>query len=126
MRRFTENEKKTIKKIRKFDPDAKIIVTTADLSSEIEGQLILLKVGLIYKPYEIDACVELITKLAEEGNKVIEGDKEKTKVYDYTIKLKLVAESIDKADEQIERMRGRICNIYKNVTITNVGGINNE
>jgi len=53
-----------LEKIRKIDPDAKIIMVTADLTSDTEKKLIDLKASaMIYKPYEIDSVIETIEKV---------------------------------------------------------------
>ena len=53
-----------LEKIRKIDPDAKIIMVTADLTSDTEKKLVDLKASaMIYKPYEIDSVIETIEKV---------------------------------------------------------------
>ena len=50
--------------IREIDPKAKIIMVTADLTSDTEKKLNELKASaMIYKPYEIDSVVETIEKV---------------------------------------------------------------
>ncbi len=53
-----------LEQIRKFDPAAKIIMVTADLTSDTEKKLVDLKASaMIYKPYEIDSVIETIEKV---------------------------------------------------------------
>ena len=50
-----------LKEIRKIDPNAKVIMVTADLTSDTEKKLVELKAtAMIYKPYEIDSVIETI------------------------------------------------------------------
>ncbi len=57
-----------LEKIRKIDPDAKIIMVTADLTSDTEKKLIDLKASaMIYKPYEIDSVIETIEKVNKDS-----------------------------------------------------------
>ncbi len=56
-----------LEKIRKIDPDAKIIMVTADLTSDTEKKLVDLKASaMIYKPYEIDSVIETIEKVNKD------------------------------------------------------------
>lgn len=53
-----------LQKIREFDPDAKIILVTADLKRETEDKLIELEASaIIYKPYEMEELIETINKV---------------------------------------------------------------
>ena len=53
-----------LEQIRKIDPAAKVIMVTADLTSDTEKKLIELKASaMIYKPYEIDSVIETIQKV---------------------------------------------------------------
>ncbi|MEE9535202.1 MAG: response regulator [Nitrosopumilaceae archaeon] len=57
-----------LEQIRKFDPNAKIIMVTADLTSDTEKKLVDLKASaMIYKPYEIDSVIETIEKVSKEN-----------------------------------------------------------
>ena len=57
-----------LEQIRKFDPEAKIIMVTADLTSDTEKKLVDLKASaMIYKPYEIDSVIETIEKVNKEN-----------------------------------------------------------
>lgn len=49
--------------IRKIDPNAKILVLTADVTEETKQRLNQLTVSLMYKPYELDDVVNEIKKL---------------------------------------------------------------
>ncbi|MGQ0771156.1 MAG: response regulator [Nitrososphaerota archaeon] len=49
--------------IRKIDPDAKILVLTADVTEQTKQRLNQLKISLMYKPYELDDVVKEIKKL---------------------------------------------------------------
>jgi len=49
-----------IKKIRKINPDANIIAVTADMSSLTIEKMRLLRVPIIYKPFNIDNVVSQI------------------------------------------------------------------
>jgi DNA-binding response OmpR family regulator len=56
-----------LEQIRKHDPKAKIIMVTADLTSDTEKKLVELKASaMIYKPYEIDSVIETIDKVSKE------------------------------------------------------------
>ncbi|MEE8256009.1 MAG: response regulator, partial [Nitrosopumilaceae archaeon] len=57
-----------LEQIRKFDPNAKIIMVTADLTSDTEKKLVDLRASaMIYKPYEIDSVIETIEKVSKEN-----------------------------------------------------------
>ena len=57
-----------LENIRKINPDAKIIMVTADLTSDTEKKLVDLKASaMIYKPYEIDSVIETIEKVHKEN-----------------------------------------------------------
>ncbi len=57
-----------LEKNRKIDPDAKIIMVTADLTSDTEKKLVDLKASaMIYKPYEIDSGIETIEKVNKDN-----------------------------------------------------------
>lgn len=49
--------------IRKIDPNAKILVLTADVTEDTKRRLNQLTVSLMYKPYELDDVVNEIKKL---------------------------------------------------------------
>ena len=53
-----------LKKIRSVDPNAKVIMVTADMTSDTEEQLKKFNASaVIYKPYEIDNIIETIDKV---------------------------------------------------------------
>ena len=55
-----------LKNIRKLDPNAKIIMVTADLTSDTEKQLKELQASaILYKPYEIDSVVDTIEQVSK-------------------------------------------------------------
>ncbi len=57
-----------LENIRKINPDAKIIMVTADLTSDTEKKLVDLKASaMIYKPYEIDSVIETIDKVSKDN-----------------------------------------------------------
>ena len=57
-----------LEQIRKIDPAAKVIMVTADLTSDTEKKLVELKASaMIYKPYEIDSVIETIEKVSKEN-----------------------------------------------------------
>jgi DNA-binding response OmpR family regulator len=57
-----------LEQIRKLDPAAKIIMVTADLTSDTEKKLVELKASaMIYKPYEIDSVIETIEMVNKEN-----------------------------------------------------------
>jgi len=52
--------------IRSINPDAKVIMVTADLTTDTEKKLEELKAtAVLYKPYEIDSVVETIDKVSK-------------------------------------------------------------
>ena len=53
-----------LKQIRNIDPKAKVIMVTADMTSDTEEKLKELHAtDVIYKPYEIDGILETIDKI---------------------------------------------------------------
>ncbi len=53
-----------LRNIRELDPEAKIIMVTADMTQETERKLHELQASaILYKPYEIDNVVETIDKV---------------------------------------------------------------
>lgn len=50
-----------IKKIQQIDPNAKIIVVTADMSSNTEEKLEKLNVPVIYKPFDMNKVISAIS-----------------------------------------------------------------
>jgi DNA-binding response OmpR family regulator len=57
-----------LENIRKINPEAKIIMVTADLTSDTEKKLVDLKASaMIYKPYEIDSVIETIEKVSKDN-----------------------------------------------------------
>ena len=53
-----------LKRIRRIDPNAKVIMVTADMTSDTEEQLKKLNASaVVYKPYEIDGIMEIIDKV---------------------------------------------------------------
>lgn len=55
-----------LKNIRKLDPSAKIIMVTADLTSDTEKKLSELRASaILYKPYEIDSVVDTIEQVSQ-------------------------------------------------------------
>ena len=53
-----------LEKIREFDPNAKVIMVTADLTADTEEKMTQLNASaVIYKPYEIDRVLETIDKV---------------------------------------------------------------
>ena len=53
-----------LKKIRSIDPNAKVIMVTADMTTDTEEQLKKLNASaVVYKPYEIDSIMETIDKV---------------------------------------------------------------
>ena len=53
-----------IENIKKINPDAKVIMVTADLTYDTEKRLKALDASaVIYKPYEIDRVMEIIHKV---------------------------------------------------------------
>ena len=54
-----------LENIRKINPNALVVMVTADLTSETEIKLTSLKAtSIIYKPFDIQQIIELINKLA--------------------------------------------------------------
>ena len=57
-----------LREIRKINPKAKVIMVTADLTSDTEKKLVELKASaMIYKPYEIDSVIETIERVSKEN-----------------------------------------------------------
>ena len=52
--------------IQKIDPDAKIIMVTADLTSETANRLEKLDIPIVYKPYEFEDIMKAISKLMQD------------------------------------------------------------
>lgn len=53
-----------IENIKKINPDAKVIMVTADLTYDMEKRLKALDASaVIYKPYEIDSVIDIIHKV---------------------------------------------------------------
>lgn len=53
-----------LEKIREIDPNAKVIMVTADLTLNTEKKLTELRASAItYKPYDIDNLIEIIEKV---------------------------------------------------------------
>ncbi|MCA2003289.1 MAG: response regulator [Candidatus Nitrosotenuis sp.] len=53
-----------IENIKKINPDAKVIMVTADLTYDTEKRLKALDASaVIYKPYEIDSVIDIIHKV---------------------------------------------------------------
>ena len=53
-----------LEKIREFDPNAKVIMVTADLTADTEEKMAQLNASaVLYKPYEIDKILETIDKV---------------------------------------------------------------
>jgi DNA-binding NarL/FixJ family response regulator len=53
-----------LENIKKINPDAKVIMVTADLTYDTEKQLKALNASaIIYKPYEIDSVIDTIHKV---------------------------------------------------------------
>ena len=52
--------------IQKIDPDAKIIMVTADLTSETAHGLEKLKIPVVYKPYEFEDIIRAISELMQD------------------------------------------------------------
>lgn len=50
-------------KIKSINPDAKVIMITADLTAETADKLDRLKIPYIYKPHEFEEIVALVKKL---------------------------------------------------------------
>jgi DNA-binding response OmpR family regulator len=57
-----------IERIREIDPDAKIIVLTADIKEKTKKRLDDLKVAAVmYKPYDLDDVVDKIKSITREN-----------------------------------------------------------
>ena len=57
-----------LEQIRKLEKNKKIIMVTADLTSDTEKKLVDLKASaMIYKPYEIDSVIETIEKVNKDN-----------------------------------------------------------
>lgn len=55
-----------LRNIREYDPQAKVIMVTADLTSDTEKKLKELNASaILYKPYEIDSVVSTIDKVSK-------------------------------------------------------------
>ncbi|KAF6242944.1 response regulator [Nitrosopumilus sp. b1] len=55
-----------LRNIREFDPQAKVIMVTADLTSDTEKKLQELNASaILYKPYEIDSVVSTIDRVSK-------------------------------------------------------------
>lgn len=55
-----------LRNIREYDPQAKVIMVTADLTSDTEKKLKELNASaVLYKPYEIDSVVTTIDKVSK-------------------------------------------------------------
>ncbi len=52
-----------LEKIRSVNPDAKVIMVTADLTVETAERLDKLKALYVYKPYEFEEIVKVVKKL---------------------------------------------------------------
>ena len=60
-----------LQNIRKINPDAKVIMVTADMTTDTEKKLEELKASaVLYKPYEIDSVVETIDKVSRGEIKI--------------------------------------------------------
>ena len=56
-----------LKNIRQYDPDAKVMMVTADMTEETREKLTWLQAtAVIYKPYEIDDIVNKVSQLENE------------------------------------------------------------
>ena len=65
-----------IEKIREVDPNAKIIMITADVSSETRKKLSELKpAAVVSKPYEIDDLLNLMNELGHGQTAIISKNK---------------------------------------------------
>ncbi len=57
-----------IEKIKEIDPNAKVIVVTADLTADTEKKLQNLKIsGIIYKPYDMKDIVNKIENVSSQN-----------------------------------------------------------
>ena len=53
--------------IREINPNAKVVMVTADLTSDTEKKLRALNTSaIVYKPYEIDGVIDTIKRIATE------------------------------------------------------------
>lgn len=58
-----------IDQIRKIDPDAKLIMVTADLTEDTANRLDELQVAsVVYKPYEFDEIMEVVHKMLQPNS----------------------------------------------------------
>lgn len=57
-----------VDEIQKIEPNAKIIILTADLSEETVHKLEELKFPVIYKPYDLDEVIITIFKVLQRDN----------------------------------------------------------
>ena len=65
-----------IEKIREVDPNAKIIIITADVSAETRKKLNELKpAAVVSKPYEIDDLLDLMDNLGHGQTAIISNNK---------------------------------------------------
>ncbi|MGQ0606234.1 MAG: response regulator [Candidatus Nitrosotenuis sp.] len=55
-----------LENIKKINPDAKVIMVTADLTLDTEKKLKGLASAIVYKPYEMDSILEVIHKLYKQ------------------------------------------------------------
>ena len=63
-----------MEKIKKFDPDAKIVVVTGDLTEQTAKRLTDLgAIEMLYKPYEIDDVAKVVNAAAQ-GKKLYAAD----------------------------------------------------
>ena len=63
-----------MEKIKKFDPDAKIVVVTGDLTEKTAKRLQELgAIEMLYKPYEIDDVAKVVNA-ASQGKKLYAAD----------------------------------------------------
>lgn len=63
-----------MEKIKKFDPDAKIVVVTGDLTEKTAKRLTDLgAIEMLYKPYEIDDVAKVVNAAAQ-GKKLYAAD----------------------------------------------------
>ena len=63
-----------MEKIKKFDPDAKIVVVTGDLTEKTAKRLTDLgAIEMLYKPYEIDDVAKVVNAAAQ-GKKLYASD----------------------------------------------------
>ena len=63
-----------MEKLKKFDPDAKIVVVTGDLTEKTAKRLTDLgAIEMLYKPYEIDDVAKVVNA-ANQGKKLYAAD----------------------------------------------------